>query len=67
MGFFADPIDAGNRDMVALEDDRLSGMPVITISDWVADTTSEFPLPPVSLAGRADWMPKSRMMSIRLA
>jgi gluconate 2-dehydrogenase gamma chain len=28
--------------------------------DWVHRHNERFPLPPVSIAGRADWTPKSR-------
>jgi gluconate 2-dehydrogenase gamma chain len=58
-GFFADPIYGGNRDMVAW---RMIGYPGARYNylDWVQRHNERFPLPPVSIAGRADWTPKSR-------
>jgi len=58
-GFFADPIHGGNRDMVAW---RMIGFPGARYNylDWVHHHNERFPLPPVSIAGRADWTPKSR-------
>jgi gluconate 2-dehydrogenase gamma chain len=58
-GFFADPIYGGNRDMVAW---RMIGYPGARYNylDWVHRHNERFPLPPVSIAGRADWTPKSR-------
>jgi gluconate 2-dehydrogenase gamma chain len=58
-GFFADPIHGGNRDMVAW---RMIGFPGVRYNylDWVNRHNERFPLPPVSIAGRADWTPKSR-------
>jgi gluconate 2-dehydrogenase gamma chain len=58
MGFFADPIYGGNRDMVAW---RMIGYPGARYNylDWVSRHNERFPLPPVSLTGRAEWTPKS--------
>jgi gluconate 2-dehydrogenase gamma chain len=58
-GFFADPIYGGNRDMVAW---RMIGYPGARYNylDWVHRHNERFPLPPVSMTGRADWTPKSR-------
>jgi gluconate 2-dehydrogenase gamma chain len=58
-GFFADPIYGGNRDMAAW---RMIGYPGARYNylDWVHRHNERFPLPPVSITGRADWTPKSR-------
>jgi gluconate 2-dehydrogenase gamma chain len=55
-GFFADPIHGGNRDMVGW---RMIGFPGIRYDyrDWVGRHNERYPLPPVSIAGRADWTP----------
>jgi gluconate 2-dehydrogenase gamma chain len=54
MGFFADPIYGGNRDMVAW---KMIGFPGARYNylDWVSRHNEKFPLPPVSLTGRAEW------------
>jgi gluconate 2-dehydrogenase gamma chain len=54
MGFFADPIYGGNRDMVAW---KMIGYPGARYNylDWVSRHNETFPLPPVSLTGRAEW------------
>jgi gluconate 2-dehydrogenase gamma chain len=59
MGFFADPIYGGNRDMVAW---KMIGFPGARYNylDWIDRHNERFPLPPVSLAGRAEWTPKER-------
>jgi gluconate 2-dehydrogenase gamma chain len=56
-GFFADPIYGGNRDMVAW---KMIGYPGARYNylDWVNRHNERFPLPPVSMTGRADWTPK---------
>jgi gluconate 2-dehydrogenase gamma chain len=56
-GFFADPIYGGNRDMVAW---RMIGYPGARYDyrDWVSRHNERFPLPPVSITGRADWTPR---------
>jgi len=53
-GFFADPIHGGNRDMVGW---RMIGFPGVRCDyrDWVGRHNERYPLPPVSIAGRADW------------
>jgi gluconate 2-dehydrogenase gamma chain len=58
MGFFADPIYGGNRDMVAW---KMIGFPGTRYNylDWIDRHNERFPLPPVSLAGRAEWTPKT--------
>ena len=59
MGFFADPIYGGNRDMVAW---KMIGFPGARYNylDWVDRHNERFPLPPVGITGRAEWTPKSR-------
>jgi gluconate 2-dehydrogenase gamma chain len=59
MGFFADPIYGGNRDMVAW---KMIGYPGARYNylDWVNRHNERFPLPPVSMTGRAEWTPKAR-------
>jgi gluconate 2-dehydrogenase gamma chain len=54
MGFFADPIYGGNRDMVAW---KMIGYPGARYNylDWVNRHNEKFPLPPVSITGRAEW------------
>ena len=56
-GFFADPIYGGNRDMVAW---KMIGYPGARYNylDWIDRHNERFPLPPVSITGRADWTPK---------
>jgi gluconate 2-dehydrogenase gamma chain len=56
-GFFADPIYGGNHDMVAW---RMIGFPGAryNYSDWIERHNERYPLPPVSIMGRADWTPK---------
>jgi gluconate 2-dehydrogenase gamma chain len=56
-GFFADPIYGGNRDMVAW---RMIGFPGARYNylDWIDRHNERYPLPPVSLMGRAEWTPK---------
>jgi gluconate 2-dehydrogenase gamma chain len=57
-GFFADPLYGGNRDMVGW---KMIGYPGARYNylDWVERHNERFPLPPVSLIGRADWSPKT--------
>jgi gluconate 2-dehydrogenase gamma chain len=59
MGFFADPIYGGNRDMASW---KMIGYPGARYNylDWIDRHNERFPLPPVSLAGRAEWSPKER-------
>jgi gluconate 2-dehydrogenase gamma chain len=58
MGFFADPVYGGNRDMVAW---KMIGYPGARYNylDWVSRHNERFPLPPVSITGRADWTPRA--------
>jgi len=53
-GYFADPIYGGNRDMAAW---RMIGFPGAryNLRPFVLRYGEAYPLPPVSLAGRADW------------
>ncbi|HVY80455.1 MAG TPA: gluconate 2-dehydrogenase subunit 3 family protein [Steroidobacteraceae bacterium] len=57
-GFFADPIYGGNRDMCAW---KMIGFPGARYDyrDWVGRHNEPYPLPPVSIAGRPEWTPKS--------
>ena len=57
MGFFADPIYGGNRDMVSW---KMIGFPGARYNylDWIERHNEPYPLPPVSLAGRAEWTPR---------
>jgi gluconate 2-dehydrogenase gamma chain len=59
MGFFADPIYGGNRDMVAW---KMIGYPGARYNylDWVNRHNERFPLPPVSMTGRAEWTSQTR-------
>jgi gluconate 2-dehydrogenase gamma chain len=54
MGFFADPIYGGNREMAAW---KMIGYPGARYNylDWVSRHNEKFPLPPVSMTGRAEW------------
>jgi gluconate 2-dehydrogenase gamma chain len=54
MGFFADPIYGGNKNMVGW---KMIGFPGARYNylDWVDRHNERFPLPPVSIAGRAEW------------
>ena len=54
MGFFADPIYGGNRDMVGW---KMIGFPGARYNylDWVNHHNERFPLAPVSITGRAEW------------
>jgi gluconate 2-dehydrogenase gamma chain len=58
-GFFADPIYGGNRDMCAW---KMIGFPGARYDyrDWVSRHNERFPLPPVSIGGRAEWTPRRR-------
>ena len=57
MGFFADPLYGGNRDMAGW---KMIGYPGARYNylDWVERHNERFPLPPVSIIGRADWSPR---------
>src|SRR5579872_1909928 len=56
-GFFADPIYGGNRDMCSW---KMIGFPGARYDyrDWVNRHNERYPLPPVSIGGRADWTPR---------
>jgi gluconate 2-dehydrogenase gamma chain len=56
-GFFADPIYGGNRDMCGW---KLVSFPGARYDyrDWVERHNEAYPLPPVSIMGRADWTVK---------
>ncbi|HEX2537413.1 MAG TPA: gluconate 2-dehydrogenase subunit 3 family protein [Pseudolabrys sp.] len=58
MGFFADPLYGGNRDMAAW---KMIGFPGTRYNylDWIDRHNERFPLPPVSLEGRAEWTTKA--------
>jgi gluconate 2-dehydrogenase gamma chain len=57
MGFFADPIYGGNRDMCAW---KMIGFPGARYDyrEWVGRHNERYPHPPVSIGGRADWTPR---------
>ncbi len=57
-GFFSDPIHGGNREMAAW---KMIGFPGARYDyrDYVARHGERFPLPPVGLAGRPGWNPKT--------
>ena len=57
-GFFTDPVYGGNRDMAGW---RMIGFPGARYdySDWVLRHNERYPLPPVSIGGRADWRRKA--------
>jgi gluconate 2-dehydrogenase gamma chain len=59
MGFFADPIYGGNRDMAGW---KMIGYPGARYNylDWIDRHNARFPLPPVSMTGRAEWTPQTR-------
>lgn len=56
MGFFADPLYGGNRDMCGW---KMIGYPGARYNylDWIDRHNERFPLPPVSIMGRAEWTP----------
>lgn len=58
MGFFADPLYGGNRDMVGWKHIGYPGARYNYL-DWIDRHNERFPLPPVSIMGRADWTPKA--------
>lgn len=55
MGFFADPLYGGNRDLVAW---KMIGYPGARYNylDWVDRHNERFPLPPVGMTGNAQWV-----------
>jgi gluconate 2-dehydrogenase gamma chain len=60
-GFLADPIYGGNRDMAAW---KMIGYPGARYNylDWVDRHNERYPLPPVSMTGRAEWNSKSSVV-----
>jgi gluconate 2-dehydrogenase gamma chain len=56
-GFFADPVYGGNRDMVGW---KMIGFPGARYDyrDWVERHNERYPLSPVSIVGRPEWIPK---------
>lgn len=57
-GFFADPVYGGNRNMAAW---KMIGYPGARYDyrDWVERHNEHYPLPPVSIGGRPDWVRKA--------
>lgn len=56
-GFFADPVYGGNRDMVGW---KMIGFPGARYDyrDWIGRHNERYPLPPVGITGRPEWVPK---------
>jgi gluconate 2-dehydrogenase gamma chain len=56
-GFFADPVYGGNRDMAGW---KMIGFPGARYDyrDWVERHNERYPLPPVGIIGRPEWVPK---------
>lgn len=59
MGFFADPLYGGNRDMAAW---KMIGFPGARYNylDWIDRHNEPYPLPPVGITGRPAWKPGGR-------
>ena len=57
-GFFADPVYGGNRDMVGW---KMIGYPGARYDyrDWVERHNEHYPLPPVAISGRPEWVRKA--------
>jgi gluconate 2-dehydrogenase gamma chain len=57
-GFFADPVYGGNRNMVAW---KMIGYPGARYDyrDWVERHNERYPLPPLSIGGRPEWVRKA--------
>ena len=57
-GYFCDPVHGGNHDMAAW---KMIGFPGTRYNylDWIDRHNERFPLPPVSLEGRAEWTTKA--------
>lgn len=57
-GFFADPVYGGNRNMVGW---KMIGYPGARYDyrDWVERHNQRFPLPPVAISGRPEWVRKT--------
>jgi gluconate 2-dehydrogenase gamma chain len=58
-GFFADPIYGGNREMVGW---KMIGYPGARYDyrDWIGRHNERYPLSPVSITGRPEWIRKER-------
>lgn len=58
-GFFADPIYGGNRNMVGW---KMIGYPGARYDyrDWIGRHNERYPLPPVSITGRPEWLRRER-------
>jgi len=58
MGFFADPIYGGNKDMCGW---KMIGFPGAHYDyrEWVGRHNERYPHPPVSISGRPEWTPKN--------
>jgi gluconate 2-dehydrogenase gamma chain len=56
-GFFSDPVYGGNRDMVGW---KMIGFPGARYDyrDWVEKHNQRYPLPPVGISGRPEWVRK---------
>lgn len=56
MGFFADPVYGGNRDMCAW---KMIGFPGAHYDyrDWIDRHNERYPYPPVAITGRPGWTP----------
>jgi gluconate 2-dehydrogenase gamma chain len=57
-GFFADPLYGGNKDMASWKMIGFAGARY-DHRDWVAKHNEKYPLPPVSIYGRAGWQTKT--------
>jgi gluconate 2-dehydrogenase gamma chain len=57
-GFFADPVYGGNRNMVGW---KMIGYPGARYDyrDWVERHNERYPLPPVGISGRPEWVRKA--------
>jgi gluconate 2-dehydrogenase gamma chain len=57
-GFFSDPVYGGNRNMVAW---KMIGYPGARYDyrDWVERHNERYPLPPLSIGGRPEWIRKA--------
>ena len=57
-GFFADPVYGGNRNMVGW---KMIGYPGSRYDyrDWVERHNERYPLPPVGISGRPEWVRKA--------
>jgi gluconate 2-dehydrogenase gamma chain len=57
MGFFADPLYGGNKDMCGW---KMIGFPGARYDyrDWIGRHNQRYPHPPVSISGRPEWTPQ---------